>query len=150
MPYYPTIDEDLQRARQILDEGRSAGAIGGQGLEFCDGIIYGKDIYAAYQLLKSFVEEIDKFFGLFSDHEDPCQSFDQAEAIWNMLKARETKLHSEITKLEQESDDCGKGWGEALVLVRRLEQELVDSHHQILEQQARAERAERALNGKAR
>lgn len=40
------------------------------------------------KLLKSMVEELDKFYGLFSDHEDPCESFEQAKAIWNDLKKK--------------------------------------------------------------
>lgn len=40
--------------------------------------------------------ELQQFLGLFSDYEDPCESFAQAEAIWNDLKAREGKLHNEI------------------------------------------------------
>lgn len=44
MPYYDTIDEDLARAKRILD----------------NGTIYGADIYAAYKLLESFVAEIER------------------------------------------------------------------------------------------
>jgi hypothetical protein len=78
MPYYPTIEEDLKRAKEILEKGKidlkdfsamsrlheSLGeddaatfmaAVGRHG-----GTIYGADTFAAYKLLESFVEEIER------------------------------------------------------------------------------------------
>lgn len=68
MPYYPTIEEDLARAKQILRAGKmDATELRGK---FPDdmidkiiegsGTIYGQDRYAAYKLLESFVAEIEK------------------------------------------------------------------------------------------
>ena len=51
MPYYPTIEEDLARAKEILAKGQSAAG---------DGAIVGADTYAAYKLLESFVEQVEK------------------------------------------------------------------------------------------
>ena len=66
MTYYPTIDEDLARAREILDKGKPAHdevaylpePMRAAALE--GGTIYGGDIYVAYKLLESFVAEIDR------------------------------------------------------------------------------------------
>lgn len=72
MPYYPTIDEDLARAKAILTEGRvdaellqqphvdAESDVYLQIRAHAGGAIYGKDIYAAYKLLESFVEEIER------------------------------------------------------------------------------------------
>ncbi len=69
MPYYPTIDEDLKHAKEILERGKPdpekmknifpheelrARVLG------IGGTIYGEDIYPAYKLLESFVEEIER------------------------------------------------------------------------------------------
>ena len=58
MSYYPTLAEDVARAKEILAKGRGvrgwlAGIHGG-------GTIYGADTYAAYKLLESFVAEIEQ------------------------------------------------------------------------------------------
>src|SRR5207237_6380693 len=62
-PYYDTLADDIQRAKEIIEEGRMReedlaafpvdlrAAIAEQS-----GAIWGKDTYAAYQLIKSFVE----------------------------------------------------------------------------------------------
>jgi len=77
MPYYDTIEEDVTRAKQILAEGRAAldAELSRLGVpathpdaqaavqlfaEAQGGTIYGKDTYAAYKLLESFVAEIEK------------------------------------------------------------------------------------------
>lgn len=50
MTYYPTLAEDLIRAKEIIATGKPR-----------DGAaLYGKDIHAAYKLLESFVETIEK------------------------------------------------------------------------------------------
>lgn len=66
MTYYPTLDEDLQRAKEILDRGRElpTGGFESRSVErrlavsSAGGHIYGGDTYAAYKLLESFVTEI--------------------------------------------------------------------------------------------
>lgn len=68
MSYYDTIDEDLKRAREILEKGKpdislfkefnqsdTAGIKTAMG-----GTIYGADTHAAYKLLESFVQEIER------------------------------------------------------------------------------------------
>jgi hypothetical protein len=62
MPYYETLAEDVARAKQILAEGRwSADDPFYQILQrhITSGTIFGKDIYAAYKLLESFVAAIE-------------------------------------------------------------------------------------------
>ena len=64
MPYYPTLRQDVARAKQILAEGRaSAETLDGIDapviISMEGGTIFGKDIYAAYKLLESFVEVIE-------------------------------------------------------------------------------------------
>lgn len=66
MPYYNTIEEDLKRAKEILAEGKNEMEVGtaitdggGRILSTGGGTIYGKDTYAAYKLLESFVEIIE-------------------------------------------------------------------------------------------
>ena len=72
MPYYPTIEEDLKRAKAILAKGQEGVTCpeyrpdhNGECLN-CDewadahgGGIDGADLYAAYKLLESFVEAIE-------------------------------------------------------------------------------------------
>lgn len=57
MPYYPSIDEDLRRAEEIVANGKDR-RVGQFGSFPGDGTIYAADITAAYMLLKSFVEHI--------------------------------------------------------------------------------------------
>lgn len=65
MTYYPTLDEDLARAKEILEKGKHTDAVlqklsNPESLKHLDGgAIYGADIYAAYKLLESFVETIE-------------------------------------------------------------------------------------------
>lgn len=64
MSYYDTIAEDLTRAKAILEKGKPHGA--DPAIDYPTGTlgaartIYGADIYAAYKLLESFVEEIER------------------------------------------------------------------------------------------
>jgi hypothetical protein len=65
MSYYPTIEEDLQRAKEILAKGRAEipkleGIEGPLTIRLSGGTIDGADIYAAYKLLESFVTEIER------------------------------------------------------------------------------------------
>lgn len=62
MPYYPTIEEDLARAKAILERGKAepldpplAWRTPIEG-----GTIYVGDTYDAYKLLESFVVEIER------------------------------------------------------------------------------------------
>ena len=76
MPYYPTLAEDIERAKLILSEGKahepgcpaiaddeSDQVLADYQMCACTGIaggtIFGKDIFAAYKLLESFVEVIE-------------------------------------------------------------------------------------------
>ena len=67
MPYYPTLTEDVARAKEILDKGRmrEEDLPGYLTPELRDkilttgGAIFGADSYAAYKLLASFVEAIE-------------------------------------------------------------------------------------------
>lgn len=85
MTYYPTLDEDLARAKEILAKGKAeadnedlpeavrawlASQHGG-------GTIYGADIYAAYMLLKSFVAEIERL----RDLPDPLSGLRHAKYL---------------------------------------------------------------------
>jgi hypothetical protein len=66
MSYYPTLDEDLARAKEILAKGKAAHdevaylqeSVKAAALP--GGAIYGADTYAAYKLLESFVAEIER------------------------------------------------------------------------------------------
>jgi hypothetical protein len=63
MPYYDTIDEDLARAKEILADGVADAQQFEWMAQLSGGTIYGKDIYAAYKLLESFVAEIERLRG---------------------------------------------------------------------------------------
>jgi hypothetical protein len=64
MTYYPTLDEDIARAKHIVERGRDRadGAYDSlRGIETVrGGTIYASDIYAAYKLLESFIEQIER------------------------------------------------------------------------------------------
>lgn len=64
MSYYPTMDEDIARAKEILERGKvreeDMPVAMRDVLHVAGGTIYGVDTYAAYKLLESFVEEIEK------------------------------------------------------------------------------------------
>jgi hypothetical protein len=69
MSYYPTLAEDIARAKQILEKGRADRDIqmltnlSPEALRILEqsggGTIYGADICAAYKLLESFVEALE-------------------------------------------------------------------------------------------
>ena len=69
MPYYNTIEEDLTRAKEILERGKAESDVRldeifpqedvRERVKALGGTIYGADIYAAYKLLESFVEIIE-------------------------------------------------------------------------------------------
>jgi hypothetical protein len=60
MSYYPTLTEDVKRAKAILDRGKAEppGLPMPEHVHF-GGTILGADTYAAYKLLESFVEAIE-------------------------------------------------------------------------------------------
>lgn len=62
MSYYDTIDEDLKRAREILERGKAEPPHlpMPDHVAFFGGTIYGGDLSAAYMLLDSFVKEIER------------------------------------------------------------------------------------------
>jgi hypothetical protein len=67
MPYYDTLEEDLTRAKEILEKGKAEAdnddlpeAVRAWLASQHGGTIYGADIYAAYRLLESFVAEIEQ------------------------------------------------------------------------------------------
>jgi len=55
---------------------------------------------AAVKRMKAAEGELEQFHGLFSDHDAPCTSFVQAQAIWKMLKDREAALACKLKELE--------------------------------------------------
>jgi hypothetical protein len=63
--YYPTLAEDVARAKEILARGKPTPSdLAGLdksilGFAADGGTIYGMDTYAAYKLLESFVEAIE-------------------------------------------------------------------------------------------
>lgn len=64
MPYYETIAQDLERAKDILERGALHPAdlpiaLREERPYVAGGTIYGVDTYAAYKLLESFVTEIE-------------------------------------------------------------------------------------------
>jgi len=68
MSYYDTLDDDLNRAKEILKTGKATPDEFSPDLSpelrehmiAQSGTIYGADTYAAYKLLESFVEEIER------------------------------------------------------------------------------------------
>lgn len=76
MSYYDTLEEDLERAKTILKEGKAPEPDPNSPLydfmrraDGC-GTIYGKDIYAAYKILESFVDKIEKDRFYYRDLEE--------------------------------------------------------------------------------
>jgi hypothetical protein len=72
MPYYDTIEEDLIRAKQLLAKGKASEEDMPASWDprlrqvaLQSGTIYGGDVYAAYKLLESLVEEVER---LRADH----------------------------------------------------------------------------------
>lgn len=65
MPYYSTIEEDLTRAKQILEKGRATHDMieslpePARPAARVGGTIFGADVYASYKLLESFVAAIE-------------------------------------------------------------------------------------------
>jgi hypothetical protein len=63
MTYYPTLAEDLQRAKEILDR--------------TEGALFGADTYAVYKLLESFVEAIEQ---LQADYTETVRLYRERDA----------------------------------------------------------------------
>jgi hypothetical protein len=93
--YYPTIEEDLARAKAILRKGEPTvwerANFTTEVIEALrkasSGTIYGGDIYAAYKLLESFVCEIERLRACRAaipperiDHNGECLDCDEQGA----------------------------------------------------------------------
>jgi hypothetical protein len=63
MSYYPSLAEDIARAKEILANGRAGDQPSWMSDEewarLSGGTIYGADLYAAYKLLETFVQKLD-------------------------------------------------------------------------------------------
>lgn len=147
MSYYDTLDEDLDRAKEILLKGDAGTPLRlALGRDLTDeerkthsgGHIYGADTYAAYKLLESFVETIDQLRKqndlLGAGAEDSAKAIDAIVTEANAYK-REAEAH--ITAVEQESDAAGHGWGEALALNKILQDQLAEQRVQLREAETR-------------
>jgi hypothetical protein len=89
--YYPTIEEDLKRAREILERGKTeqdsmvrrgfSPATADALQKINGGTIWGSDSYAAYKLLESFVAEIERLRAAPADnpfdHNGECVACDE-------------------------------------------------------------------------
>jgi hypothetical protein len=124
MTYYPTLAEDLTRAKEILAKG-SGGKFSveleklGPELyarltDLAGGTIYEADTYAAYKLLESFVAEIERLRAAYSpmtddpfDHNGECkfcdeQAMHRADCPWLLQLIAE---HARLAAVERERDD---------------------------------------------
>lgn len=70
MTYYPTIEGDLARAREIIEKGRPSSVGLPEGITATGGTIFVDDIYTAYKLLESFVAEIERLRAQCAHHDD--------------------------------------------------------------------------------
>ena len=75
MAYYDTIDEDLKRAKRILSDGAEDYIVPNAGPDGKDYVIHGRtifaaDTFAAYKLLESFVQEIERLHSCTGSCED--------------------------------------------------------------------------------
>jgi hypothetical protein len=117
MPYYDTIDEDLKRAKHILERGcdRADGASDSlRGIETVrGGTIFASDIYAAYKLLESFVEHIT----YLHQQTEACHNhIEELETFKQHAKTLNKTAAAEIERLRVEK----RGQFESLVEIRRL------------------------------
>src|SRR5215510_12535626 len=102
MTYYPTLDEDLARAKVILAEGTDGD----------ESIYRGKNIHAAYKLLESFVAEIEDYrrsFALYHNasmtlmHAYKAAHPDVPDLVWpDTAKVNEWAV-AEIERLQGEA-----------------------------------------------
>lgn len=107
MPYYDTIEEDLNRAKEILAKGKMPAedvaafplVLQPRVLEQ-SGTIYGADTYAAYKLLESFVAEIERLTARLGTWDD-CKA--QSDAV-DRANARVQELEREVARLTEERD----------------------------------------------
>jgi hypothetical protein len=101
MPYYDTIGEDIERAKQILAKGKpDIDALQRLGFTpenlptLVGGAIYGADAYAAYRLLESFVDQVESYQLLLALMH--ATDFRAAVLAWKMAQ-------DQIERLERES-----------------------------------------------
>jgi hypothetical protein len=90
MPYYPSIDQDLQRADEILRKSNGEA-----------GAIYGTDIFAAYKLLESFVEHIRY---LHQQQDAAHANIEELETFKRRAIALNHKAQEQITEAEKTRD----------------------------------------------
>jgi hypothetical protein len=94
MTYYPTLEEDLARAKEILAKGKPAHdevaylAESVKAAALPGGAIYGGDNYAAYKLLESFVAEIERLRVEIAKH---LAYFEGTEAALEQLRREATE-----------------------------------------------------------
>lgn len=136
MSYYETIDEDIKRAREILEKGRGGidiltihhpdGTTHTQRGNLGEGAIYGADIYAAYKLLESFVAEIERL--------QPWQDaiIDACVVDWILTKEHETDPRKAVNDL--------LAWQQQLALDPAISEPAAKLHTQIAEQTVEIER----------
>ena len=98
MTYYPTLDEDLKRAKEILARGKGLPNDlpdhDRRQTHFEGAMIYGGDIYAAYKLLESFVETIEAMRASareVAELTQPMHEEAMAQAVRLMLLEQELK-----------------------------------------------------------
>lgn len=92
-PYYPTIDEDLKRADEILEKGRG----NGEG-----ATIYGVDITAAYQLLRSFVQHIRYQHGQMDASHKMIEALERSKQLMTKLNRTAQEQITEATAARDE------------------------------------------------
>ena len=106
MPYHDTIEEDIERAKKIIKDGGptefdidffniSTILTPESKQRFIEnmGIILGKDVWVAYQLLKSFVTEIESY---------RHNSLNDLRYRCNQLQADNEVLRQDIKHLQEE------------------------------------------------
>lgn len=107
MTYCATLAEDIERAKQILAVGKSEAvpSMGGLSIEEelrrGGGTIYGQDTFAAYKLLESFVEHIERLQAEL-DNEQDISANDPAEQRAERYAQETIDLAARLVKAEAE------------------------------------------------
>lgn len=129
MTYYDTIEEDLKRTREILKEGRMADEefeqlYAGWPDElrehvrefFSGGTIYGKDTYAAYRLLESLANEVERLQQLLQNYIDHIDT-SRLPAIAAAAGRRVEELEQQIKDIQSARTVFGDVKGRDLDLI---------------------------------
>ena len=156
MTYYPTLDEDLARAKEMLAEGtpeeESLARLPATIRRAGGGTIFGKDIYAAYKLLESFVAAIEDYQRSFALYYKASMALmdaykrthpDVPDLVWPAATAVNVWASGEIEALRAKLDAAEIGLGTLQEQKARLQAEAEAMRQQILDVQRRAEDAER-------